>query len=462
MIGGVCGRMLADTKANSRVCVMDAGQSRGAAQPPVTNARDVLRLVLIPLVVMATLPVMTILLWLIIRHFNGSVAEFAAKATVAGVIRIWPWPSAIAVEIIALWVALQTFLLLTLPGRRHLGPLTPTGDRVAYKLNGIPALLTTLACFYLAAYRLEWFSPTIVYDHLGEILMTSSVIAIACSMLLCIKGLRAPSSRDAGTSGFLVWDFYWGTELHPRVGGIDLKQLVICRLAMMGWGVIVLSCIAKQIEVRGHLADSMAVSAGLQLLYIFKFFCWEGGYFHTLDVMHYRFGFRNVWGVTTWLPAVYPIAALWLVDHPKELGPVIAALIVALGVAAIWANYDADAQRQRARATAGRTTVWGRKPAILHATYTTPDRVRRETLLLMSGWWGLSRHFHYLPEIAIAVSWTLPAGSDAILPWFYVGYLVALLVHRAAYDDQRCREKYGHHWQTYCASVPYRLIPFVY
>ena len=37
-----------------------------------------------------------------------------------------------------------------------------------------------------------------------------------------------------------------------------------------------------------------------------------------------------------------------------------------------------------------------------------------------------------------------------------------LLVHRAAYDDRRCLDKYGRAWQAYCARVPYRMIPFVY
>jgi len=320
----------------------------------------------------------------------------------------------------------------------------------------------TLAAFYLAAYRLEWFSPTIVYDHFGELLMTCSVTAILCSFLLYLKGLWAPSTRDSGSTGWLVWDFYWGMELHPRILAIDLKQLVICRLAMMGWAVILLSCAAKQIAVYGHLSNTMAISVGLQLLYIFKFFWWEGGYFNTLDIAHYRFGFRNLWGVMVWLPAVYPLVALFLVDHPKDLPVPAAAAIVALGIAAIWANYDADAQRQRVRAAAGHTTVWGREPVVLHVTYTISGGVQLKTLLLMSGWWGLARHFHYVPEIVLAVSWILPAGFDYALPWFYIGYLGMLLVHRAAHDDQRCLEKYGQHWQTYCARVPYRVVPYVY
>lgn len=84
-------------------------------------------------------------------------------------------------------------------------------------------------------------------------------------------------------------------------------------------------------------------------------------------------------------------------------------------------------------------------------------------MLLASGWWGLSRHWHYVPEILAAVAWTLPvAHAGAILPWFYVIFLTLLLTDRSYRDDHRCASKYGSHWERYCKAVPYRMIPFVY
>ncbi|MFK4625668.1 phosphatidylethanolamine N-methyltransferase family domain-containing protein [Bradyrhizobium diazoefficiens] len=428
---------------------------------PPNGMRDALRYTVIPLVFMFTLPSATIVTWLIVAHFDGSIVAFAS-APLGKIFQLWPRPDWTAVCIISVWVVLQTFLLRSLPGRLHVGPATPAGAHVTYRLNGVPAFLVTIVCFYLGAYHFAWFPPTIVYDHFGAVLMTCNLMALLCSFLLYFKGLRMPPSADTGTTGWRVWDFYWGTELHPRVFGIDLKQLVICRLAMMGWSVVVLSCVAKQIESTGRLSNALAVAAALQLVYIFKFFCWESGYFNTLDVMHYRFGFRNFWGVTSWLPAIYAIVPLYLAGHPGDLPSAAALGILAFGLAAIWLNYDADVQRQRVRATGGNTTVWGRKPAVLPASYQTSDGARHQTVLLVAGWWGLARHFHYVPEMMIAVSWTLPAGFDHALPWFYVVYLIMLLMHRAAYDDRRCLEKYGHIWEVYCARVPYRVIPFAY
>lgn len=421
----------------------------------------ILRCIIIPLFFMATLPATTVLLWIIVAHFDGSILRFVTEASVDRVVGLWPWPSAKSAAILATWVAVQTFLLLALPCGRRVGSTTPEDDAVFYRLNGVLAFFTTVVCFCLGGY-LGAFSPTVVYDQFGEILMTSNLAAIAGSVVLYLKGLWAPSTRDSGTSGRLIWDFYWGVELHPRLFGIDLKQLVICRIAMMGWAVILLSCAAKQIVEYGRLSNAMAISVGLQLVYIFKFFCWEDGYFNTLDIMHYRLGYRNFWGVMAWLPAVYPLASLFLVDHPNNMPLDAAAAITLLGLTAIWANYDADAQRQRVRLKAGNTTVWGRTPQVVRASYTTPGGAQQEALLLMSGWWGVARHFHYVPEVVLAVSWTLPAGLNYLLPWFYIVYLLMLLVHRAAYDDHRCLEKYGKAWSTYCARVPYRMIPYVY
>ncbi len=80
-----------------------------------------------------------------------------------------------------------------------------------------------------------------------------------------------------------------------------------------------------------------------------------------------------------------------------------------------------------------------------------------------AGWWGLARHFHYLPELAAAFFWCLPAGGGRALPFFYFfPFLTLLLLDRAFRDDARCAAKYGAAWVQYCKAVPYRMIPYVF
>ena len=51
------------------------------------------------------------------------------------------------------------------------------------------------------------------------------------------------------------------------------------------------------------------------------------------------------------------------------------------------------------------------------ATYTTTDGTPKTNLLLISGWWGLSRHFHYMPELGAALCWGLPALFQGAMPY---------------------------------------------
>ena len=169
-----------------------------------------------------------------------------------------------------------------------------------------------------------------------------------------------------------------------------------------------------------------------------------------------------MWGVLAWLPGVYPIASLYLVDHPVHVPWPLVVLIAVIGVGSIAMNYAADEQRRRVRATCGRARVWGDEPRLIRASYTTADGEERVNLLLASGYWGLARHFHYLPELGIAVAWSLPVGLAAPLPWFYVVFLAILLFDRSRRDDRRCADKYGEDWDRYRRAVPWRIVPGLY
>jgi 7-dehydrocholesterol reductase len=230
---------------------------------------------------------------------------------------------------------------------------------------------------------------------------------------------------------------------------------------MMSWALILLSYASKQEELYG-LSDSMVVAVALQLLYIGKFFIWETGYLRSLDIMHDRAGFMICWGCLVWVPCIYTSPTLYLVNHPIQLGTGLATLIFLAGVASIAINYLADRQRQQVRAKSGACLIWRSKPVLIEASYETQAGERKQTLLLASGWWGISRHFHYIPEIGAAFFWTLPALFGNFLPYFYVIFLTILLVDRAYRHDKRCSEKYGKDWEQYCAKVPYKIIPFLF
>lgn len=168
------------------------------------------------------------------------------------------------------------------------------------------------------------------------------------------------------------------------------------------------------------------------------------------------------WGCLVWVPSVYTSSTLYLTAHPIQLGLPLAVAIFTIGTIGIFLNYAADAQREMVRNTNGNCVVWGSKPEVIHATYYTEDGEEKKSLLLVSGWWGVSRHFHYIPELLAALFWSLPALSTSIVPYFYFIFLCILLTNRAIRDDRRCAEKYGKYWKMYCEKVPYKILPFIY
>jgi 7-dehydrocholesterol reductase len=436
--------------------------ARAWSQPRHGRVVGILRTTVLPLLLVAVTPAAVILLWTVSTFLDASLARLLTPAGWSVVVHHLPRPSWTAVEILGVFGAFELLLLLALPGPVREGAITPSGQRPRYRLNGVPAWAVTHAAFFVGSYGLGWFSPAIVVDHFGEILVTLTVSVFFFCWILYFKGIFAPSTPDAGPSGNVILDYFWGVELHPSVLGVDLKQLFNCRISMMGWSLVVISCAARQQLDTGTISTSMLVSVVLQVAYLFKFFCWEGGYFSTLDIMHDRFGYYICWGVLAWVPGVYTLTARYLVNHPRDLGLPATIALLAIGFAALWANYAADAQRQRVRRTEGRTTVWGRPPALIRAQYTTADGESHSSLLLVSGFWGLARHFHYVPELVLAAAWSLPAGFDRFLPYFYLMFLTILLVDRAGRDDARCRAKYGVYWDAYCERVPYRILPGVY
>src|SRR5690606_21329545 len=135
------------------------------------------------------------------------------------------------------------------------------------------------------------------------------------------------------------FDYYWGTELYPKIFGWDVKMFTNCRFGMMSWPLILLSYLAKQQQLYGVISDSMWVAVALQLIYIAKFFVWEGGYLRSLDIMHDRAGFMICWGCLVWVPSVYTLSTLYLVHHPIHLGLFVACTIFCFGTASILINY---------------------------------------------------------------------------------------------------------------------------
>src|SRR5688572_7382068 len=98
--------------------------------PPVTPLEiGFVRRVLGPALLIAAMPILVVIVWMINARFDGSIVRFVREIDAATFVRLVPRPTLAAAGILVAWVVLQAGLLLGLPGKTFLGPVTPAGAR---------------------------------------------------------------------------------------------------------------------------------------------------------------------------------------------------------------------------------------------------------------------------------------------------------------------------------------------
>jgi len=378
-----------------------------------------------------------------------------------------PSLNAVVMLVVFNYVAL---ILYWWPGPTKYGPLSENGVEPDYTDNGVAhCFLFSLTFLGGSELGLGWYKLSVLYDLFPETVGTLNLFGLAFCLFLYFKGLYTPSGPDSGSEGKgFIFDYYWGTDLYPRLRGVDVKKFVNCRFSMTFWQLAGISFAAASYEKHGAVDYGLWLCALSQYLYLVKFYVWEIGYMRSIDIIIDRAGFYETWGCLVWVPAIYTLHTRCAVALTSGLSPPVAAAIFSVGLTGVGLNFWADNQRQVFRETRGKTPVWGRQPQYIEATYEarnakTGELETHTSLLLASGWWGLARHLQYTFELMAAWSWgLLGGGTVSLLPLFYPAFLTILLIHRASRDETKCLNKYGEHYKKYMQIVPYKIVPYLY
>lgn len=238
----------------------------------------------VPLFLMSFTPNLVIILWYTVVHCDGSFARLfqilSGDGLLTGVGRIWAdihIASPIAVMVIVGYLIWALMLMITMPGPMVEGPVTPNGNIPRYRDNGFTCYIVTMISFAVLAVLLpRWtgYSVTIVYDHFDEFLGTLTIFTHLLCIFLHIKGLLWPSTSDCGTSGNLIFDYYWGTELYPRVAGIDIKVFTNCRFGMTVWPLLVaiftLKVYTSRVTFYRAMLCSCSICCGLRSVRLYE------------------------------------------------------------------------------------------------------------------------------------------------------------------------------------------------
>merc|ERR1712048_1469786 len=230
----------------------------------------------------------------------------------------------------------------------------------------------------------------IIYDIFPGAVAVLNLFGILFCIFLLVKGLYFPSTQDSGSSGSLIKDYLWGTELYPRILGWDLKRFVNCRFSMTFWQLAGLSFAYRSYTLHNEVDYGLLLSAVSQYLYLVKFFMWEMGYMRSIDIIVDRAGFEIQWGCLCYVPAVYTLHTRFCVQYPSGLSFPVAIVIFVISLSAVLLNYAADRERDVFRASNGKSLIWGKQPRYIAAEYSVLDRktgkeTKKTSLLLASG-----------------------------------------------------------------------------
>jgi len=203
----------------------------------------------------------------------------------------------------------------------------------------------------------------------------------------------------------------------------------------------------------------------MQFLYVLDYFVHEWQIVSIWDITYEKFGFMLVWGDYVWVPFFYSLNTWFLLDpvgaEISNLHAAFTIFVFLLGFA-IFRGANRQKHLFKTWIKGGRRQDVPKGGGYFFNTQPEVIVTHNGGHLLVSGWWGLARHMNYLGDILISLAWSLPCGIVyGIYPYSHLLFMIGMLLHRFARDDEACARKYGSDWDTYCKRVPYMLIPGV-
>ncbi|KAK1140355.1 erg24, C-14 sterol reductase [Aspergillus melleus] len=409
---------------------------------------------------------------------------------------------------VTLWVLsyylLSLFLYVFLPGQEVDGTVLACGGRLRYKFNAFNSAVTILSGCALGTYvyGADFVVWTFLWDNYLQVITANLAISSALAIFVYAKSFTVPAPGQlnpdlrqlapGGHTGNVLYDFFIGRELNPRVRlpipfvseasrTIDIKSWFEMRPGLLGWIIMNLSNIARQYRTYGYVTDSIVISTFFQAFYVLDGLYMEPALLTTMDIIMDGFGYMLSFGDIVWVPFIYNFQTRYLAMFPFELG--VKGILLVLSVTAAGYIIFRGANNQKNRFRTDPTD-----PRVSHIKYI---KTSSGSKLMTSGWWGCARHINYLGDWTMSWSYSLPTGIagftiiesiDAatgavhkqavqtpetrgwgmIFTYFFLIYFGVLLIHRERRDEEKCKRKYGADWDRYTSLVRSRIIPGIY
>lgn len=315
---------------------------------------------------------------------------------------------------------------------------------------------------------------SILNDYL-RLAVVSYIFAVTLTIIAYEKShkLDTHELNQYGNTGYALYDFFIGREVHPIVKNIDIK-LWISRTANINALILLSMIFAQGLQFKLNRETDLILGSNnftvenfkllmnnvqfkptimvfsiMQIVYILNFIMKEYMITTTFFWQYEGVGYLQI--VSS---ALYPFYFTTISKHVADTALMLstnilisACVLFSLGFLIMLNSNDIKYQFRK-------------NP--LH-----PSLARLDTMatfhgnrLLVSSLWGILRHPNYTGDILIHIVFALPG----IMSGHYIAALpailtIVMLMHRAWRDHSRCQRRYGSAWQRYCKRVPSVLLP---
>jgi delta24(24(1))-sterol reductase len=408
-------------------------------------------------------------LWISIAYYRGALVHpesfsdlWPFVTRMAGHISDGAAPTLRAAAIYGGFLAIQLFLAFVMPGVWVKGLPVPSEKNVQhrYLCNGAACWYVTLA-LVLALHVSGVFELTELADNLGPMLTVAVLSADALAIVVFVGTLAR--RRQTRMTGSVLYDFFMGAILNPRIGRVDLKFFSEIRISWILLFLLTASAAAKHAKLYGSLSWPMIFMVLAHGLYTNACMKGEECIPTTWDVFHEKWGWMLIFWNLVGVPWVYSFNSYYLlVNGPIEHSPYYTVSLFLLLLLAYYVWDTAQSQRNRFRMQERGTFVRRRTfPQLPWGTLKNPRYLTTSNggTLLVDGWWAYARKIHYSADLLMALLWGLSCGFGGVLPYLYPAFFFVMIMHRAERDERRCSLKYGDDWERYRRLVPRRFIP---
>lgn len=357
---------------------------------------------------------------------------------------------------------LYAFLSIKLSKNKYIKNIK-NQEQIVYSKNGFNYWKITTIFVCIIGYLFKNISISFT-QHFFQFILIFQIFGILITIYLFLlnikkfKNFKNEKKNKKNYSFYFLFKIYNGFVDYPKLLGVDMKQLINCRIGIISWQIIILLFFFYKYHTWGF-NNSVFVNVFLQSIYICNFFYWEESYIESLDVKLDKYGYYLYWKYLVLVPGFYTYSTFYLINQNNDISIENSLIILILGLFFTFKNTEINRQKWMFNINKEKV-IYNDKPCDFLTLKYEDDKY--EKYYLLSGSLGSVRHSNYTYEILLSFCWGLPGYKYGIYTFIYFFYILFYLINRAYNSEEKSKKKYGIYWEEYCSTAKYQFIKYLF